>query len=235
VQNLSLAAAEQQIRASHLQVGAVTDEASSTVPKGYVISSTPTQGNSVPENTVVSLDVSSGVGQVTVPPVKGQQVTAAESNLSNVGLNFTTTANPACTTTANQVLSQSPAAGQKVSPGSTVSLTYCGGGTQVPSVTGLSLQSAETSLSAAGFTYTVKTEAGPAGTQPGNVWQQDPLPNTNQAPKTQITLLVQPNASPSPSGSQPGGGGSPLPSAPASGGGGSPIQLLPSLPPPLIR
>jgi eukaryotic-like serine/threonine-protein kinase len=235
VQNLSLAAAEQQIKAAHLQVGAITDEASSTVPKGYVISSTPAQGDSVAENTVVSLDVSSGVGQVTVPSVKGQQVTAAEANLSGVGLNFTTTANPACTTTANQVLSQSPAASTKVNPGTTVSLTYCGGGTQVPTVTGLSLQSAETSLTAAGFTYTVKTEAGPAGTQPGNVWQQDPPANSNQAPKTQITLLVQPNASPTAAPSQSGVGGSQPASAPASGGGGSPNQLLPPLPPPLIR
>jgi serine/threonine-protein kinase len=233
VAGLSQSAAETAIKNAHLQVGTITDQASSSVPKGYVISTNPAQlqGSSVAENSDVPLIVSTGVGLVTVPPLQGQQVTAAESTLSNLGLNPKTVANASCTGTANQVTNVSPAAGTKLDPGQTVTLTYCGGGTPLPTVTGLALQSAEQDLTNAGFKFTVTTLAGPAGTQAGNVWSQSPPASSNQAPGTTVKLIVQPNASPSASasGGSPGG-----PSAPASGAGGSPNQLLPSLPPPLI-
>jgi serine/threonine-protein kinase len=234
VAGLSQSAAETAIKGAHLQVGAITDEASSSVPKGYVISTNPSslQGSSVAENSSVPLYVSSGQGQVTVPPLQGQQVTAAESALSNLGLTAKTTANASCTGTANQVTSQSPSANTKVDPGSTVTLTYCGGGTPLSSVLGLTQQSATQELTNAGFKVTVTTLAGPAGTAAGTVWSQSPSGSTNQAPGTTVKLIVQPNASPSAPASGAGGSGSPAP--PSGGAGGSPANLLPPLPPPLV-
>jgi eukaryotic-like serine/threonine-protein kinase len=223
VAGLSKAAAEKAIKANHLQV-TVVNQANSTVTKGLVIGTDPAQGSSVAENSTVMLEVSSGVGKVTVPNVVGQQVTAAESALTAKNLSYQTKANATCTQTANQVLSQDPVAGTGVNPSSTVVLTYCGGGTPVPNVVGLTLQSAETSLQSAGFSYTVETTPGQAGTTPGTVWQQNPQANSPQAPNTKITLLVQPAAaSPSPSPSSSGLSSAP----PTPGPGGSPDQLLP--------
>jgi eukaryotic-like serine/threonine-protein kinase len=229
VAGLSQAAAEKAIKANHLQV-TVVSQANSSVTKGLVIGTNPAQGSSVAENSTVTLEVSSGVGKVTVPNVVGQQVTAAESALTAKNLSYQTKANATCTQTANQVLSQDPAAGTGVSPNSSVVLTYCGGGTPVPNVVGLTLQSAETSLQSAGFSYTVETTAGQAGTTPGTVWQQNPQASSTQAPNTKITLLVQPAAaSPSPSPSASGTGLSSAPPTPAAGG--SPNAGL--LPPPV--
>jgi eukaryotic-like serine/threonine-protein kinase len=232
VQGLSQAAAETQIKSAHLQVGTITDEANDSVPKGYVIGTNPPQGSSVSQNALISLQVSSGVGQVTIPPLQGQQVTAAESALSNLGLTAKATANASCTGTANQVTNASPPAGTKVNPGSTVTLTYCGGGTPLPTVTGLVLQSAEADLTNAGFKFTVTTLAGPAGTQAGFVWSQSPNGNTPQAPGTNVKLIVQPNASPTtPASGGASGGASTGPTAPPSGDDGSPNNtLLPPIP-----
>jgi eukaryotic-like serine/threonine-protein kinase len=114
-----------------------------------------------------------------------------------------------------------------------VDITVCGGGVQVPPVTGLTLQSAETSLKAAGFKYTVETTAGPSGTPPGSVWQQNPQGNTTEPLGYTVTLLVQPAAPPSPSpsptptSSPTATGGSPT-APPSDGTGGSPGTNLPT-------
>jgi len=96
-------------------------------------------------------------------------------------------------------------------------------------VVGLSAQSAQASLQSAGFRVNVQTVAGPADTAAGDVWQQNPAANATEAPGTTVTILVQPQASPTPTGSPTG---SPTatatatatptgsPTAPASGGNG---------------
>jgi len=69
----------------------------------------------------------------------------------------------------------------------------------------------------------VQTVPGPAGTQPGTVWQQTPKATTTAAQGTSVTILVQPAAAP-PSGS-PSAPGSPTdggsPPAGGNGGGGN--------------
>jgi beta-lactam-binding protein with PASTA domain len=99
------------------------------------------------------------------------------------------------------VVNQSPVGTTLVDPGSKVTIFVSGAAT-VPPVVGLSEQSAQTSLQSAGFKVSVQTVAGPAGTAPGSVWQQNPTANATAAPGSSVTLLVQPQAaSPSPTGS----------------------------------
>jgi serine/threonine-protein kinase len=94
------------------------------------------------------------------------------------------------------------------------------GASSVPNVFGLTQASAEALLQSRGFKVTVDTVAGPAGTQPGNVWQQTPNANTTSAQGTTVTILVQPAAA-TPSGS-PSAPASPTDSgSPPAGGGGN--------------
>jgi len=70
----------------------------------------------------------------------------------------------------------------------------------------------------------VQTVPGPAGTQPGTVWQQTPKATTTAAQGTSVTILVQPAAA-TPTGSpsapaSPTDGGSP-PAGGGNGGGGN--------------
>jgi eukaryotic-like serine/threonine-protein kinase len=192
VNGLSVTTAQNEIKAAHLR-STVVDQANATIRKNYVISSSPAQGNNEPANTLVTLYVSSGPGNVTVPNVQGKQEIAAETTLQNAGFTVVVSTDTTSTEAAGTVVSQSPAGNSQVAPGSKVTI-YVSGATSVPNVVGLSLASAQTSLQSAGFKVNAKTVAGPAGTAPGNVWQQNPAASATEAPGTTVTILVQPAA-----------------------------------------
>ena len=194
-----VATAKAQITAAHLRWTEV-DQANSSVKQGLVISSNPQEGNNVAANTLVTLYVSSGPGKVAVPNVEGKSEAAAETTLQNDGFSVGVQQDPTSTEPAGTVVNQNPVGNTMVDPGSKVTITVSGAAT-VPNVVGLSEQSAQASLQSAGFKVNAQTLAGPAGTTPGNVWQENPSANSTAAPGTTVTILVQPQASPSPTGS----------------------------------
>jgi serine/threonine-protein kinase len=226
VNNEPVATARQQIAAAHLR-STVVNQPSTSVKSGLVIRSNPAEGNNVPANTLVTLYVSSGPSKVSVPNVQGKQQAAAESQLQNAGFNVSVQQDTTSTQPAGTVVNQNPPGGTMVQPGSKVTI-FVSGAASIPNVVGLSEQSAQTSLQSAGFKVNVQTVAGPAGTTPGNVWQQNPTANTTAAPGTTVTILVQPAATPSGSPTATDTG-SPSPTASGSpngngngGGGGIP-------------
>ncbi|MBV9379062.1 MAG: Stk1 family PASTA domain-containing Ser/Thr kinase [Streptosporangiaceae bacterium] len=233
VDGLPLARAEAQIKASHLQYK-VDYQNSSTVAKNDVISTNPPNGNGVPQNSTVTLFVSSGTAKVAVPNVKGENQTQAESQISAAGLTYTLQSDPQSTQPQGTVVRTNPPGGTKVPANSQVTLYVSGGGTAVPDVRNIPFNSAYSELTNAGFTVKEDFTAGPAGTNPGIVWSEQPGPNTPEPKGFQVIIYIQPNVqpsqsssatpSPSPSSSgspSPGGGGSPSP------GGGSPSSQLP--------
>jgi len=114
------------------------------------------------------------------------------------------------------VVNQSPIGGTKVAPGSKVTI-FVSGGANVPNVVGVPASSAVTLLQNDGFKVNQITAAGPAGTNPGTVWQQSPAANTPTAGGSTVNIYIQPQAAtPSPSPPQ-----SPTPSPTASGGFGA--------------
>jgi serine/threonine-protein kinase len=212
-----VAQAQQQIQAAHLRSTVIT-QPNSSVNKGLVIRSNPVEGNNVAANTTVTLYVSTGPGKVAVPNVEGKQESVAETTLQNDGFTVSVQQDTTSTEPSGTVVNQSPVGTTLVDPGSKVTIFVSGAAT-VPPVVGLSEQSAQTSLQSAGFKVSVQTAVGPAGTTPGNVWQQNPNANTTQAPGTTVTILVQPQASPSPTGSPTAPTNSTTPTPNASGGG----------------
>jgi beta-lactam-binding protein with PASTA domain len=146
-----------------------------------------------------------------VPNVQGKQEIAAETTLQNAGFTVVVQQDSASTEPAGTVVSQNPVGNSQVAPGAKVTL-YVSGAASVPNVVGLSQASAQTSLQSAGFKVNVQTVAGPAGTAPGDVWQQNPAANATAAPGTSVNILVQPAAatppaSPSPTPTPTGSGG----------------------------
>ncbi len=194
-----VATAKTQITAAHLRSTEV-DQPNSSIKQGLVISSNPQEGNNVAANTLVTLYVSSGPGKVAVPNVEGKSEATAETTLQNDGFSVGVQQDPTSTEPAGTVVNQNPVGNTMVDPGSKVTITVSGAAT-VPNVVGLSEQSAQASLQSAGFKVNAQTVAGPAGTTPGNVWQENPSANSTAAPGTTVTILVQPQASPSPTGS----------------------------------
>jgi serine/threonine-protein kinase len=214
VNNEPVATARQQIAAAHLR-STVINQPNANVKSGLVIRSSPAEGNNVPANTLVTLYVSSGPSKVNVPNVEGKQQAAAETQLQNAGFNVSVQQDTTSTQPAGTVVNQNPAGGTMVEPGSKVTI-FVSGAASIPNVVGLSQQSAQASLQSANFKVNVQTVAGPAGTTPGNVWQQNPTANTTAPPGTTVTILVQPAATPS---GTPTDTGSPTATTPTPGDG----------------
>lgn len=80
------AAASTAITGAGLVVGTVTQQASSTVTSGSVISQSPTPATQVNPGSAVNIVVSTGPGQVAVPNVVGLTQAAATAAIANAGL-----------------------------------------------------------------------------------------------------------------------------------------------------
>jgi serine/threonine-protein kinase len=98
-----------------------TAEASETVPKDQVIRTDPPSGTQVDKGSKVTLIVSSGKAQVSVPSVTGLTKAAADNAITNAGLVPRATCHINGSAPANgHVTSQNPAKDTKVDKGSTV-------------------------------------------------------------------------------------------------------------------
>jgi beta-lactam-binding protein with PASTA domain len=127
VVGLTQAAATTAITGANLTVGAVTNESSTTVPAGSVISQSPIADTQVATGTAVALVVSSGP-QVAVPNVVGLTEAAATSAITGANLIVGAVTSASSTTMpAGSVISQSPLAGVPVAPGSEVALVVSSG------------------------------------------------------------------------------------------------------------
>ena len=170
-------------------------EKSDTVPEGVVIRQEPAAGTNVLANTPVTLYVSSGATEVTVPNVISIQEAAAVSLIEAQGLTIgTITVISSATVPEGIVIASDPAVGQKLPLGSVVNLTLSNGKVLVPDVRNLSVLEARTILTATTIGYTVSIEIVDAQTcngTPGNVVvEQSILPG--EAPQLQnIVLYVQ--------------------------------------------
>jgi serine/threonine-protein kinase len=227
----TLAQAEQQITAAGLRYQAV-GQPNSTIPKNQVISTNPADGTSVPASTTVTIDYSTGPGNITLKNYVGQQVSAAQTDLTNLGLKVVTTPDPNSTAPSGQVTKQSPGAGASVGPGSTVNLTVSGGAVNVKSVIGEPWQQAEQDLQNQGFKVTAQPQAAPANqpVQPGTVWQQTPAGGAPQPQGTNITIFYEPQPTATPTTTAPTASTTPSnsvspspstsPTGPGNGGGG---------------
>jgi eukaryotic-like serine/threonine-protein kinase len=193
------AQAEKQIVQSGL-VPSVVDKASGSVTKGDVISTTPPFGTKLSKNATVKLFVSGGPATVRVPDVVGQSESSATSELQSAGFVVVPKAEQNSTAPANQVVSQSPKGGIATSKGATVTIYYSGGGSQVPSVIGDPVATAQQILQGAGFSVVTNTVQGPAGSTPGDVFNQTPSSGTLPAgSKVTIYVAAQQTSPPSPS------------------------------------
>ena len=90
----------------------ITQQISTTVPAGVVISQDPATGTTVEVGTAMNMVVSSGRPPVTVPNVVGLTQAAATTSLTGAGLTVgAMTFSPSTTVAAGSVISQTPTGG----------------------------------------------------------------------------------------------------------------------------
>jgi serine/threonine-protein kinase len=96
-------------------------KASSSVPAGTVIDSSPSAGTQVARGSTVTINVSTGPEQVQVPNVIGQSQSAATSTLTGAGLDVRVVQVPSSPSNTGKVIAQNPSSGS-VDRGSTVTI-----------------------------------------------------------------------------------------------------------------
>ncbi|HEY0807029.1 MAG TPA: PASTA domain-containing protein, partial [Pseudonocardiaceae bacterium] len=231
----SYAQAAVQIKAAGLNA-VENKEASSTVPSGKVISTNPDNGNSVAKNSTVTVNVSTGAANITLPNLTGSQASQAEQQLKTLGFtNVTPTVDAQSTAPSGQVDHMTPAPGS-YPPNQPITLFVSGGGQPVPNVVNSTAAVAQAILQQDGFKVATNSTPAPASqmVQPGTVYNQNPAANQVEPKGTLIQIFVQPQstatATPTdtstPTGTAtPTGGGTPTDggtptSTPTTGGGG---------------
>jgi beta-lactam-binding protein with PASTA domain len=181
--------AEAKLRQDGFRVD--TTQKTAEQPAGQVIGQDPTGGTKAKKGSTVTLTVSAGPAQVAVPQVVGLTVSSARARLQKAGLQPSEREENSDTVLKGKVISVSPAEGQKVDKGSSVTLVVSSGKTQadVPDVTGKSFDEAQSTLQAAGFKVTRKDKETDAK-DPDIVLSQDPKGGRQVDSGTTVALTV---------------------------------------------
>jgi beta-lactam-binding protein with PASTA domain len=160
-------------------------------PSGTVTGQDPSAGTPLVEGATVRINYSTGPKPIAVPSVVGLDYTAALQQLQAAGFAVART-DVENSQPAGVVVSQVPSGSSTAAKGSTVNLSVSNGPqtTPLPDVTGQTEPNAEASLTAAGFKVSVTPQDTDVETFDGVVISQDPPGNTQQDPKTIVTLFV---------------------------------------------
>ena len=156
----------------------------SVVPVGTVFAEKPSAGTRVTKGSVITLLVSS-TAEVTVPDVTGMQASEAVATLHRKGLS-TQTATAVSPKAPGTVLSESPAAGNRVAKGSVVTLRISRGKVRVPNVVGQKTGSASATIRGAGLVP--KPVKVPSPQAKGTVVAQAPHGGARLAPGSAVRV-----------------------------------------------
>ncbi|HVM35585.1 MAG TPA: Stk1 family PASTA domain-containing Ser/Thr kinase [Actinomycetota bacterium] len=185
--------ARQILDEARLRVGEVTEEPSTEVEVGLVISQDPDEGERVTVRSRVDLVVSSGPEAVLVPAVVNLQEEQAVANIEAVGLVAQVEREPS-DAPEGQVVAQDPEGGTEATPGDVVVILVSEGPDEqpMPDVTGRDADDAEAFLEddfALNVSQAEETQA--CAEPPGTVCRQEPAPDTPVSPGDSATLYVQ--------------------------------------------
>jgi beta-lactam-binding protein with PASTA domain/predicted Ser/Thr protein kinase len=162
----------------------------STSEEGAVIGQDPAGGDRAKKGSTVTLVVSSGPGKTVVPSVDGLGKRAATRELEDAGFEVQEEPKASDSVGKDHVISTSPANGQVIDKGSTVTIFVSTGPEKavVPDVTGSTVDDATAAIEDAGFDPRIHEEE--SGKPEGTVLSQDPAGGA-QAPKgSKVTLTV---------------------------------------------
>jgi serine/threonine-protein kinase len=167
------------------------DEPNAKVPLGAVIRVDPDANREVDIGTRITVYVSSGLSQVTIPNVSGMTIAEATAELKKLGLivGVNVTGNSA-TIAQGMVVATTPAAGAQAKTGVTVDLVVSSGQVTIPDLTGMTVDAAAGVLAGSDISITPSLQADtacPASASGVLVTSQSVAPGNTPA-GTPITL-----------------------------------------------
>ncbi len=140
----------------------VYEQSSTELPAGSVLGTEPAEGTQMRVGEQLSILVSSGPAQVSVPALEGLEQQEATSRLENAGLSTGQITTEFSSSAEGTVIAASPTQSTQVDEGSSVDLTISAGSepTEVPNVVGADINDATSQLEDLGFTVTREDVAG---------------------------------------------------------------------------
>ena len=165
--------ASSTLQAAGLQ-GKFEQKPSADVPKGQVFSVSPEVGTQVPVNSTVTVAVSTGPAETTVPDLTGKTRTEAEQLLTDAGLTLRSMGTEDVSgAKAGTVTRTEPGSGATLKQGDEVQVWFASGKVEVPALTGLKREEAEQTLEDLGLQAEV-SERADGQAEPGTVLEQSP-------------------------------------------------------------
>ncbi|MEG2668725.1 MAG: Stk1 family PASTA domain-containing Ser/Thr kinase [Lachnospiraceae bacterium] len=163
--------------------------------QGQVVGTTPAAGSKAAKDAKITMTVSKGSEQATVPNLLGSSEDSAKQALSNAGLSVGNVSSEYNDSEAGTVISQSVSAKKKVSKGTTVSITVSKGKkpeekASVPSVVGSSEASAKKAITNAGLSYGGATYEFNNEHEAGVVISVKPGEGSSVSPGTTVSVVV---------------------------------------------
>ena len=165
--------------------------ASGAVEADTVIKQTPVAGVRVAEGSLITLQVSTGSTQPTVPNVVGMTIDAAKSLLGQYGLQWAIREKPDDAAEAGTVTSQEPRADSPATSGATVTLTVAVSSSkkQVPKLDGKTIDEARVALTKEGFLIVVQSEPSNS-VEKQQVIRTEPGGGTSVAKGSSVMIVV---------------------------------------------
>ena len=197
----TLAQAETAITDAGLLVGNINGEASTAVPAGQVLRTTPAVGNSVARGASINIVVSTGPADVSVPDVTNlAEADAVADIVAATLLVGDVTGEASDVVPFGRVISQSPIGGVMVSANTDVDIVVSTGPANiaVPDVTGLAEADAIAAITDAGLTVGELTTQASVDVAAGGVIAQTPIAGTLVALTTPVDLLLSVGPNPLP-------------------------------------
>jgi beta-lactam-binding protein with PASTA domain len=170
----------------------VQSQSSDTVEKGLVISTDPAAGIEVQHGSPVTVYVSSGPQEASVPEVTGEAQADATATLAAAGLKETVVKREVAEPAPGTVISQSPTSGTSLKVGGTVTIVVAQALKQatVPSVVGQSEAQAVATLTGADLTSHTVQRTVTEPSKVGTVVQQSPAAGHKLAKGGEVTIAV---------------------------------------------
>jgi beta-lactam-binding protein with PASTA domain len=178
-----------QFQLNEKKLGSTITRRRGAKPKGIVLSQAPRAGSKVRQGSAVTLVVSTGPPGIAMPNLKGLSAADAANRLQAAKVTVQLK-QVASTEPPGTVVGQTPPAGKRAVPGSTVVLQVAKGKATVavPDLHGQTSQAAQSALSSAGLKANVVQV--PSSQQQGTVVAQRPAAGTKVAQGASVRLNV---------------------------------------------
>jgi eukaryotic-like serine/threonine-protein kinase len=186
-----LSTASAQLQNANFTVSTITVPSKSA--QGIVIRQNPDGGVKLNTGSTVTLTVSSGPGNGTVPPVENSTLPQAKTSIKQQNLKVGAVSyQPSNTVAKNDVISSDPASGTSLPVGSKVNLLVSSGKPliNVPDVTNQSEAAARSQLQNLGFSVGTVSNSTSSTATPGNVISQSPTGGTPEPAGTPVNLVL---------------------------------------------